>query len=88
MPTIKSVDMQVPPPGPPWLSDHFLDRVYRQQTLWLESGHIKVPISGFLNLTRLERKQMVFYGILLTGDMLSVRGEGRGGLKALLGSNR
>lgn len=56
------MDMQVPPPGPPWLTDHFLDWVYRQQTSWLEPGCIKVPISGFLNFTKLERKQMLFYG--------------------------
>lgn len=43
--------------GPPWFTDHFLDWVYRQQTAWRDPGCIKVPISSFLNFTRVERKR-------------------------------
>lgn len=45
---IKAMVMHVPPPKPPWHLDHFLDWVYRQQTLW----------PAFLNFTRMEIEQM------------------------------
>lgn len=77
MSTIKAI--QVPPPGPPCHTDHFLDWMYRQQTSCLEPAPIKVPISGFLNFPRLERKQMLSYGIPPNGRYVgSVRGADSG----------
>lgn len=51
---------------------HLLGWVDRQQTSWLEHSCFKVPISGFLVFTRLERNNMVSYGIPSMDDMLAV----------------
>lgn len=47
---MQAIIMQLPPPGPPQHLGHFLEWVYRQQTLW----------PGLLNFNRSEIKQ-IFY---------------------------